>query len=160
MNGFSHIQKGHGVAIGDLDNDGDQDVYVVVGGAFEGDIGNNLLYENPGNTNHWVTLFLEGTTCNRDAMGARIKVTTVESTGAKRQIWATVGSGGSFGASSLRQEIGLGKAVKIESIEVQWPKPGLLNTIYQNIPMDTALKLKEGNPMPEAIHLRAFRLKS
>lgn len=153
MNGFSHIQKGHGVAIGDLDNDGDQDVYVVVGGALEGDVSNNLLYENPGNSNHWITLFLEGVNCNRDAMGAKIKVTALDKGGAKRQIWVTVGTGGSFGASSLRQEIGLGQAQGIESIEVQWPKPGVPNTVYKDVPMDKALKLKEGNNTPETVQL-------
>ncbi|HRI62120.1 MAG TPA: FG-GAP-like repeat-containing protein [Saprospiraceae bacterium] len=154
MNGFSHIQKGHGVAIGDLDNDGDQDVYVVVGGALEGDVSNNLLYENPGNRNHWVTLFLEGVTCNRDAIGAKIKVTTVETGGTRRHIWVTVGTGGSFGSSSLRQEIGLGQAQKIESIEVQWPKVGVPNTVYTDVSMDKALKLKEGNSTPEVVHLQ------
>ncbi|MCE7924791.1 MAG: CRTAC1 family protein [Haliscomenobacteraceae bacterium CHB4] len=154
MNGFSHIQKGHGVAVGDLDNDGDQDVYVVVGGALEGDAANNILYENPGNSNHWVTLLPEGVNCNRDAMGAKIKVTVSDKSGARRQIWATVGTGGSFGSSSLRQEIGLGQARKIESVEVQWPKPGVPNTIYTNVPMDKALKLKEGNSVPEIVLLK------
>ena len=46
--GFGHLQKGHGVAFGDLDHDGDQDVYQVMGGAFEGDVAHNVLYENPG----------------------------------------------------------------------------------------------------------------
>lgn len=159
MNGFGQIQKGHGLAFGDFDNDGDQDVYVVVGGAFEGDISNNLLYENPGNNNHWLTLFLEGATCNRDAMGAKIKVTTVEKNGAKRQIWVTVGTGGSFGSSSLRQEIGLGQAQKIESVEVQWPKVGVPNTVYTDVPMDKAIKLKEGSSKAEEVPLKKIVFK-
>ena len=32
--GFGHLQKGHGIAFGDLDNDGDQDIYEVIGGWF------------------------------------------------------------------------------------------------------------------------------
>jgi hypothetical protein len=28
-----HLQKGHGVGFADLDNDGDQDIYIVMGGA-------------------------------------------------------------------------------------------------------------------------------
>lgn len=159
MSGFSHIQKGHGLAFGDLDNDSDQDIYVNVGGAFEGDISNNLCYENPGNNNHWITLFLEGTTCNRDAFGAKIKVTIVEKSGKKRAIWCTVNTGGSLSNSSLRQEMGLGQAAKIESIEVRWPKPGVPNSIYTNVPMDKALKLKEGNPTAEVAPLKTFKFK-
>jgi len=159
MNGFSQIQKGHGVAFADMDNDGDQDVYLVVGGAFEGDVSNNILYENPGNSNNWVTLFVEGTTCNRDAFGARIKVTVLEPNGSLRDIFATVGTGGSFGSSSLRQEIGLADARQIVSVEVLWPKPGVPATVYKNVPMNTAVKLKEGSDKPEPVALKKFSIK-
>ncbi|MBK8554374.1 MAG: CRTAC1 family protein [Lewinellaceae bacterium] len=144
MNGFGHIQKGHGVAFGDIDNDGDQDIYEVMGGAFEGDLSNNVLFENPGNTNHWVSLLLEGKSCNRDAIGARIAVHTLEKGGAKRTIYASVNTGASFGASSLRQEIGLGKAEKIVSIEVWWPKAGVPKSTYTDVPLDRMVRLTEG----------------
>ncbi len=159
MNGFGQIQKGHGVAFGDLDNDGDQDIYVVVGGAFEGDIANNILMENPGNAHHWITVFCEGKTCNRDAIGAKIKVNILDKNGAKRSIWATVGTGGSFGGSSLRQELGLGDATKIESIEVTWPKPGLPKSIYSNIALDGFVKLVEGAAAAETLALNKLQLK-
>ncbi len=160
MNGFGQIQKGHGVAFGDMDNDGDQEIYVVVGGAFEGDISNNILLENPGNDNHWITLFCEGKTCNRDAIGAKIKVTTLQKNGSKRAIWATVGTGGSFGGSSLRQELGLGQASKIESIEVQWPKPGLPKSVFTDVPMDGFVKLVEGASAVETVQLGKMKLKN
>ena len=35
--GFGHLQKGHGVVFADLDNDGDQDVFEQIGGAYPGD---------------------------------------------------------------------------------------------------------------------------
>lgn len=159
MNGFGQIQKGHGTAFGDIDNDGDQDIYVVVGGAYEGDIANNILLENPGNDNHWITIFCEGKTCNRDAIGAKIKVTTVQKNGSKRIIWSTVGTGGGFGASSLRQELGLGQATKIESIEVVWPKPGLPKSVFTNIPMDGFIKLVEGGTALETVSLVKLKLK-
>ncbi len=158
MNGFSQIQKGHGLAFGDIDNDGDQDIYVVVGGAFEGDLGNNILYENPGNKNHWITLFLEGSTCNRDAMGARIHVTVQQVNGAQRHIYATVGTGGSFGSSSLRQEIGLGNAGKIISVEIQWPKPGVPNSVFTNLSLDQTYKMKEGQANAVPVNLKKIRL--
>lgn len=159
MNGFAHIQKGHGIAFADFDNDGDQDIYAVQGGAFEGDISNCVLFENPGYDNHWITLFLEGKTCNRDAMGAKIKITVNRKDGTQRQICATVGTGGSFGSQSIRQEIGLGDATSIGKIEIQWPRPGVPNSVYQNIRMDSHLKLTEGNQQPEEVGLKVFSLK-
>lgn len=159
MNGFGHIQKGHGIAFCDFDNDGDQDVFAIMGGAFEGDLSNNILFENPGNANHWVTVFLEGKTCNRNAMGARIKVQVEEKGGKTRDIYVTVGTGGSFGSESLRQEIGLGAAEKISFVEVQWPKPGIQNSVYHNIAMDSAVKLTEGNPDPESVQLQKMSFK-
>ncbi len=159
MNGFAHIQKGHGIAFCDFDNDGDQDVFGIMGGAYEGDISHSVLFENPGTANHWVTIFLEGKTCNRDAQGAKIKVTVQEKSGAKRHIYATVGTGGSFGAQSLRQEIGLGQAEKIESVEVQWPKQGVPNSVYSGIALDSAVKLTEGNPQPAPVKLASMAFK-
>jgi hypothetical protein len=159
MNGFGQIQKGHGVAFGDLDNDGDQDIYVVVGGALEGDLSNNILLENPGNANHWITIFCEGKTSNKDAIGAKIKVNMLQKNGSKRSVFATVGTGGSFGSASLRQEIGLGDARQIESIEVTWPRPGVPKSIYTNIPLDGAIKLTEGVSTAETVSLGKLKFK-
>ena len=118
--GFGHLQKGHGVAFGDVDNDGDQDVFEEMGGAYPGDKAYSALYENPGNANRWLGLELEGVRSNRSAIGARIKV-MVDGKSGPRAIHRTVGSGGSFGGSPLRQEIGLGETGRITSVEVVWP---------------------------------------
>jgi hypothetical protein len=118
-----------------------------------------LLFENPGTPNHWVTIFLEGKTCNRDAQGAKIKVNVLEKGGAKRMICVSVGTGGSFGSQSLRQEIGLGQAEKIESVEVQWPKAGVPNNNYTGISMDSAVKLTEGNLQAEPVTLPKMSFK-
>ena len=79
--GFGHLQKGHGVSFADLDNDGDQDVHVVMGGAYSGDVARNALFLNPGHGNHWITLKLEGVTSNRAAIGARIRVVVATADG-------------------------------------------------------------------------------
>ena len=71
-----NLQKGHGVSFADLDNDGDEDIYIEMGGAYPGDSYANSLYLNPGqNNNHWIKISLEGTASNRAAIGAKIKVT-------------------------------------------------------------------------------------
>nr|WP_262696933.1 CRTAC1 family protein [Ulvibacterium marinum] len=119
--GFGHIQKGHGIAFFDYDNDGDQDIYEVLGGAVSGDTFQNILFENRGNTNAWITLRLVGKTANRSAIGARIKITVKDINGGERSIYTTVSSGGSFGASSLQQEIGLGEIQEIKEVKIWWP---------------------------------------
>ena len=142
--GFGLLQKGHGVAFGDLDNDGDQDLYTVMGGAFEGDVFGNVLFENPGHGNAWVTLTLEGVHSNRNAIGARITV-TVDSRGEGREEFhRVVGTGGSFGSSSIRQEIGLGKALRIVSVRVRWPTTGFTQT-FRNVPLNSSVYLTEGD---------------
>ncbi len=144
--GFGHLQKGHAVAFADLDNDGDQDVFTVLGGAYPGDRARSALFLNPGNHNHWVTLKLEGTKSNRVAIGARIKLTVVTPNGA-RCIYKTVNSGGSFGSSPLRQEIGLGDATAITQVEITWPGSGLRQTL-SGFQLDRAYQIREDNPQP------------
>lgn len=71
--GFGHLQKGHGVAFADFDNDGDQDVFIKIGGAVTGDLGYCAVFLNPGHGNHWITLKLQGVRSNRAAIGARVR---------------------------------------------------------------------------------------
>lgn len=154
--GFGHLQKGHGVAFGDLDNDGDQDIYAVIGGAFEGDVFSNVLFENPGHNNHWITLQLEGVASNRSAIGARIHV-VAETTDGVRSIHRAVTTGGSFGSSTLQQEIGLGKASGIQAIEVSWPTTGEVQR-FENVAMDQAIRIREGDSQVEVIALKEMDL--
>ncbi len=118
--GVAHIQKGHGIAFGDLDNDGDQDMLLESGGTVIGDPFQNSVFRNPGNENNWVTLKLQGTTSSRDAIGTRVKL-VVKNGSESRHIYTRVCSGGHFGSNSLQLEIGLGKSAKIESMEIDWP---------------------------------------
>jgi hypothetical protein len=121
--GFGHLQKGHGVSFGDIDNDGDQDVFEEMGGAYLSDKAHSALYENPGNSNAWLGLELEGVRSNRRAIGARVKV-ALDTPAGPRLLYRTVGPGGSFGGSPLRLEIGLGDARSVAGVEVFWPATG------------------------------------
>lgn len=152
--GFGHVQKGHGIAFGDLDNDGDQDIYAVMGGAIAGDVYQNVLFENPGHGNHWITLRCEGKQANRAAIGTRIKITVKTSDGS-RAIYASVNSGGSFGASSLQQEIGLGNATAIESIEIRWPGAKQLQT-FQDVPLDKVYHVRQGDEALVPVDVNSF----
>ena len=140
--GFGHLQKGHGVAVGDLDNDGDQDIYAVIGGAYTGDTFQNVLFENPGHGHRWITLLLEGTQANRSAIGARVEV-QVETSEGTRSIHRMVSSGASFGASSLQQEIGLGQAAAIREIAVIWPGADEVQR-FSEVPLDRTYRVRQG----------------
>lgn len=154
--GFGHLQKGHGVGFADLDNDGDQDVYQVVGGAFVGDRYRNSLYLNPGDGNHWLKLKCVGTRSNRAAIGARLKVTVATAQG-PRSIYKTVNSGGSFGSSPLRQEIGLGKASSITQVEVTWPASGT-RQVLTGLALDQCYEVHEEEARPTLVVLPRFQL--
>jgi len=153
--GFGQLQKGHGVAFGDINNDGTQDVYCVIGGAVEGDHFHNQLFANPGHGNHWLKLKLEGVRTNRAAIGARIRA-VVETVEGERSIHRIVGSGGSFGASPLRQEIGLGRARAVKRVEIFWPVTGATQVV-SGLEMDSFYRISEGVDAPARIELRRFK---
>ena len=150
--GFGHLQKGHGASFGDLDRDGDLDLFVQVGGFFPGDGFVNALYKNPGHGNRWLSVKLVGTQSNRAAIGGRIKVTVVESDGNRRSVYSTVSNGSSFGGSTMTRQIGLGKAQSVESLEVYWPASGM-RQVFSDVPLDTHLRVIEGEDEYEVIGL-------
>ncbi|HVZ20877.1 MAG TPA: FG-GAP-like repeat-containing protein, partial [Vicinamibacterales bacterium] len=140
--GTGELHKGHGVAFADLDNDGDEDLVFKVGGATPGDAHAMRLFENPGSGNDWIDLKLIGVKSNRSAIGARITV-TVEGAGAMRTIARTVTSGGSFGASPLEQHVGLGRAARLEAIDVWWPASGTRQHLT-GVANNQAIEITEG----------------
>ncbi len=146
--GFGNIQKGHGVAFGDMDRDGDQDFYVKMGGSFEGDVYQSIFFENPmPHDNHWIVLKLEGVTSNRMAIGARVEIEIAEG-GKTRKIYEMVSPGSSFGGNSLQMEIGLGKARKsIRSAKIYWPVKDVINARYSisGLMLNKAYHIKKVN---------------
>jgi hypothetical protein len=135
-----HLQKGHGVACGDWDRDGDVDLFVEMGGGVNGDAYHNLLFQNPGQGNHWLTVKLVGKKTNRAAIGARIKVVTA---GDKpMEVHRHVTSGSSFGGNALEQTIGLAKAEKVATLEIHWPTSGTTQ-VFREIPADQSIEVTE-----------------
>jgi len=154
--GFGHLQKGHGVAFADVDNDGDQDVFIELGGWYPGDTFPNVLYENPGFGNNWITIRLVGVQSNRSAIGAKIHV-VIDDNGVERSIFRWVNSGSSFGGNPLRQEIGLGKATTIQRVEVTWPM-GKTPVAFTNVAVDQFLEITEGEAAVKKLSRPSFRL--
>ncbi|MEO7991353.1 MAG: CRTAC1 family protein [Chryseolinea sp.] len=150
-----HLQKGHGVSFADMDNDGDQDIYCEMGGAYPGDAYQSSFFLNPGQSNNnWINLQLEGTKSNRAAIGSQLKITFTEN-GISRSVYRDVNSGGSFGASPLRREIGIGGAAMIDEIEIHWHGSGEVQT-FKNVKPNQFLKITEGKNQLEVINLKTI----
>jgi len=143
--GFGHIQKGHGIAFGDLDGDGDQDIYAVMGGAVEGDVFANILYENPTTDQNWITLQLVGVSTNRSAIGTRLELTLEDG----RKLYRTVGTGGSFGASSLQQEIGIGSSATVKELKIYWQNGPMQS--FTGLAVNRKYRITEGQSEVEEI---------
>lgn len=140
--GLGHLQKGHGVAFADYDHDGDQDIFIEMGGAFPGDAFSDAVFSNPGFGNHWISVRLIGETSNTAAIGARIRIDVTEND-QQRSIYRWVNSGGTFGGSPLRQHIGLGTATKVDRLEVFWPTSDSTQ-VFTDVAADQRISLVEG----------------
>jgi hypothetical protein len=114
----------------------------------------NQLFANPGHGNHWLKLKLQGVQSNRSAIGARIRVVAKSDAG-EREIYRVVGSGGSFGASPLRQEIGLGQCNAIDRVEIFWPAMGKTQVI-RDLKPDHCYAVREGEGGAQEIVLKSF----
>jgi enediyne biosynthesis protein E4 len=132
---FAKSFPARGLTIGDYNNDGRIDVF----------IGNNgdapiLLKNNAGEGNHWVGLKLQGTACNRDAIGARL---TWSVNGVVRRKMRNAG-GSYLSSHDPRDVIGLGTATKLDFLEIAWPKPSDRKERFENLPIDRYVTIVEG----------------
>ena len=150
--GFGHIQKGHGISFADLDNDGDQDIYTVLGGAFEGDNYPNVCFKNPNTNNNWIVLRLEGVKSNKSAIGTRLKIELENG----RTIYHSINTGGSFGGNSLQAEIGLGQSKAITKLTISWPNSK--NQVFKRLVINKAYKIIEGKKNIQEISFREIKL--
>ncbi len=138
--GTGHLQKGHGVACGDLRRSGNTDVFIQMGGVTNGDKYHNILFRNPGQGNDWLTVKLVGKKTNRSAIGARIQVVTAADR--PLTVHRHVSSGSSFGANPLQQTIGLGKARAVAELVVHWPTSGTTR-VFRDLAVNQAVEVTE-----------------
>ena len=122
-----------GCAFGDFNNDGSVDIVVNPINAAP-----QLLRCSSQTGNNWITLKLAGVKSNRSAIGARVRCVT----GDHVQI-DEVRSGGSFySQNDLRIHFGLGKAARVDKLEIRWPAGG--TDRFSSVPVNRFLKIVEG----------------
>jgi hypothetical protein len=159
--GVGHLQKGNAAAFADLDADGDLDLAVQVGGFYPDDGFGDVVFENPGNGNHWLDVRLHGVRDNRFGVGARVRVRVRGGDGgdgaAERDVYTTVGPGGSTGGRPSRAHVGLGTATAIVFVEVRWPASGETER-WAHVPLDRAIEVRQRDPAITVVDRPALRL--
>ncbi len=123
---------GRGLCMGDYDNDGDIDAFIVNLNDYA-----VFLRNNKGNQNNWLAINLIGTKSNRDGLGSRIKIIS----GGKTQTTQKVSTNGYLSQNDPRIHFGLGKNETIDKIEIVWLSGTI--QVLENVKANQILTVKE-----------------
>ena len=122
---FGTPHSGRGLAIGDLDEDGDADL------VFSNNVQPTAIVENEtDNDNHYVRVRLIGRSGNRDAIGASL----VLHTSGGDQLRMIKGGGSYLSQSETRLYWGVAAGVEVTGLSVTWP--GGTSQTIESIPLD------------------------
>ena len=117
----------------DYDNDGFLDLFVAE------ETGQNALFHNLGNANHWIKFVLEGTVANRAAIGAKVRIEATIGGKTVRQMREV--SSDYFTPDGLRPSFGLGDATNVDVVRIEWPS-GIVQEL-EDVAADQLLSIAE-----------------
>ncbi|HEV8601149.1 MAG TPA: FG-GAP-like repeat-containing protein [Patescibacteria group bacterium] len=124
-----------GAAIGDYDNNGFEDIFVVSG--YSEITALERMYKNKKNSNHWLTIKLVGTKSNKDAVGALVTLKA----GPIIQMRQIISGSSYLSQNSLWPTFGLGTSSMIDEVKIKWPS-GTEQTL-KNIKADQKITITE-----------------
>jgi hypothetical protein len=139
--GVDSIRDARGVAVADFDNDGRPDMFVANANA-EPQLYHNVMT----GVGHWAAFALQGTRSNRRATGAQLRATI-----AGRTVLRFVDGGNGFAAQgSARVHFGLGRATRIDRLDVRWPSGATQS--FRDVPIDRVSRIVEGDAELKPFH--------
>ncbi len=131
--GANTPHSSRGAAFGDFDNDGDVDVLV-----FNMNEPPSLLRNEYAGRNHWISVKLEGTTSNRAALGATVKVTVA----GRQHVQVVLSQSSYYSHDDLRLHFGLGASIRADEIQIIWPS-GVVETV-RDVEGGRVVRIREG----------------
>lgn len=138
--GISDTDQGRAIVCADFDNDGDIDVLTQNTGNDMLTPGQTRLWRNEeGNTHPWLRIRLQQQGGNRDAVGARIQISTAGITQMRE-----LAAGNNFLSSNpIEAHFGFGAAIGRSMIRVRWPDG--VNEQFAACPLNQRIVLRRGN---------------
>ena len=131
--GLAAVKVSRGAAYGDYDDDGDVDILVVNMNDTP-----TLLRNDTGGDNRWVKVALEGVSCNRQGIGARVRVVSGD-----LEQWDEMRCGaGYLSDGDRRLHFGLGAREGVDRVEVRWP--GGTVDVVEGAPAGCMVVVREG----------------
>ncbi|MCH8922885.1 MAG: ASPIC/UnbV domain-containing protein, partial [Planctomycetes bacterium] len=145
--GFDFPDDSRAVAVTDWDHDGDLDLWITNRNAPR----LRFLRNDAGQKNHFLALRLQGVSCNRDAIGARV---TVELAGEEpRKLYRTLYAGDAYQSQSTKWLIfGLGDRVQIKRAVVQWPDGRVQQ--FDGLAADRRYRIVQGQARAEMLPIQ------
>lgn len=131
--GMALVKPSRGAAVGDYDNDGDLGILVA-----NVDDAPTLLRNDSQRQHHWVRVQVQGTTANRDGIGARVEVVA----DGVRQVNQVKSGASLYSQSDLRLWFGPGRSEPVERVAVRWPGGG--EDVVGPVSADRTIRIRQG----------------